>query len=230
MKRFALGLVVVASVATFAPRSARADLELDIENPRVFSIQERPYRLGHEFTLGVGLLPLDAFYIGSVVSGSYTYHFSDFWAWEMLHGNFSLNADTGLEDELLEDFEVEPVRGGGDRITVFGTSALVIKPLFGKLALFNDTMLYAESSFMVGGGPMQLELEDDGTFYFAGLIGGAIRFWTSEVFSIKFEIRDYLIFRDWTPDNALMLGVTASFNFFTPSAEELAARGSGGSP
>ncbi|MEM6533392.1 MAG: hypothetical protein AAF654_12255 [Myxococcota bacterium] len=212
-------LVVAASTLSL-PAVAQAELELDIDEPRVFSIQERPYRLGHEFTLGVGLLPLDAFYIGTVASGSYTYHFSDFWAWEMIHANFSLNAGTGLEEELLEDFGVQPVRGGGDRIRVFATSALVIKPFFGKIALFNDEMVFVESEFMIGGGPMELALEDDGTFYFAGLLGGAVRFWTSDVFSIRFEIRDYLIFRDLNPDNALMLGVTASFNFFNGPPED----------
>lgn len=214
-----LTVVVFAASLSWAPATAHAELSLDIEKPRVFSIQDRPYRLGHEFTLGVGLLPMDSFYIGSVASGSYTYHFSDFWAWEMIHANFSLNSDTGLEQELLDEFGVEPVRGGGDRITTFATSALVIKPLFGKIALFNETMIYAESQFFFGGGPMRLALEEDGTFYFAGLIGGALRFWTNDVFSIRFEIRDYLIFRDWVPDNTMMLGVTASFNFFTPSPE-----------
>ncbi|MEL6546247.1 MAG: outer membrane beta-barrel domain-containing protein [Myxococcota bacterium] len=228
MKR--LLIVPILALATFAaPDTARAELTLDIENPRVFSIQDRPYRLGHEFTLGVGLLPMDSFYIGSVASGSYTYHFSDFWAWEMLHANFSINADTGLEQELLDEFGVEPVRGGGDRITTFATSALVVKPLFGKIALFNETLIYAESQFFIGGGPMRLALEDDGTFYFAGLVGGALRFWTSDVFSIRFEIRDYLIFRDLLPDNSMMLGISASFNFFTPSPEELRAAENGGS-
>ncbi len=225
-----MAAVVLAGSLFVVPDTARAELTLDIETPRVFSIQDRPYRLGHEFTLGVGLLPMDSFYIGTVASGSYTYHFSDFWAWEMLHANYSINADSGLAQELLDEFGVEPVRGGGDRITTFATSALVIKPLFGKIALFNETMLYAESQFFIGGGPMRLALEEDGTFYFAGLIGGALRFWTNDVFSIRFEVRDYLIFRDWVPDNTMMLGISASFNFFTPSPEELLATENGGSP
>ena len=119
------------------------------------------------------------------------------------------------------------MRGGGDRITIFATSALVVKPLFGKISLFNQTMLYAESQFFIGGGPMRLALEEDGTFYFAGLIGGALRFWTNDVFSIRFEIRDYLIFRDLLPDNTMMLGVSASFNFFNLSPEELAKENGG---
>ena len=76
---------------------------------------------------------------------------------------------------------------------------------------------------------MRLALEDDGTFYFAGLVGRALRFWTSDVFSILFEIRDYLIFRDLLPDNSMMLGISASFNFFTPSPDELRAAENGGS-
>lgn len=215
MKRSGL-IFAAATLCLLLATPARAELELDIEQPRVFSVQDRPYRLGHEFSLGLSVLPTDAFYIGSVISGSYTYHFSDFWAWEMISGNFSLNSDTGLEAELLEEFGVEPVRGGGDRIQLYATSGLVVKPLFGKIALFNSTTLYAESSFVVGGGPIRLTLNDEGTFYFAGLIGGSIRFWTSDAFSIRLDVRDYLIFAELLPRHALSLGVAASFNFFTP--------------
>src|SRR6476659_8576786 len=84
-------LLVLAVVAL--PLVARAEAQPDIETdaPRVFSIQQRPYRLGHEFSLGLGVLPLDAFYKGMVIGAGYTYHFSDFWAWEMVNLNYSLN-------------------------------------------------------------------------------------------------------------------------------------------
>ena len=97
----------LAGALLMVPDVARAELTLDIEEPRVFSIQERPYRLGHEFTLGVGLLPMDSFYIGSVASGSYTYHFSDFWAWEMIHGNFSLSSCRSLGSSRCEVVGIE---------------------------------------------------------------------------------------------------------------------------
>ncbi|MEZ4273261.1 MAG: hypothetical protein R3C68_18035 [Myxococcota bacterium] len=150
-QRLWVGLLLLGVSVVWAP-AAHAQLEFETTRPRVFSIQERPYHLGHEFSLGLGVLPLDAFYVGAVLGGSYTYHFTDFWAWELINLNFSKNFDTALEGELLNDFNALPVQGGGDRITVFGTSNLIIKPLFGKLAIFNSDVVYSETFFALGGG------------------------------------------------------------------------------
>lgn len=197
------------------PMVAHAEAQPDIESdaPRVFSIQPRPYRLGHEFSLGLGVLPLDAFYKGAVIGASYTYHFSDFWAWEMASINYSLNVDTGLEGELLDTYNVRPTDVGSGKVTLIGTTNLIVKPLFGKLSLFNTTTLFAETYFNIGMGPVRLEREGRGTFYYAADLGMGIRFWVVRAFSLKFDIRDYLIFNDTVPQNALMFMLSASFNY-----------------
>ncbi len=198
MRRLLLVLSVLA-----LPVMAHAEAQPDIESdaPRVFSIQPRPYRLGHEFSLGVGVLPLDAFYKGAVIGGSYTYHFSDFWAWEMANIGYSLNVNTGLEAELLKKYNVRPVDSSGGKITLLGTTNLIVKPLFGKLSLFNLSMVYAETYFIGGMGPVRLDREGRGTFYYAADLGAGIRFWMGRAFSLKFEVRDYLIFNSAAPMN-----------------------------
>ncbi len=201
---------------SLAPVVAHAEAQPDIETdaPRVFSIQPRPYRLGHEFSLGLGVLPLDAFYKGAVIGAGYTYHFSDFWAWEMANLNYSLNIDTGLEAELLDRYGVRPVDSAGGKITLIGTTNLVVKPLFGKFSVFNLSKVFAETYFVAGGGPIRLERDGRGTFYFTADIGVGIRFWVVKAFSIRFDVRDYLIFNDALPQNALMFMIGASFNYW----------------
>lgn len=220
-------LQALACAAALAPAVAGAQAieeELESESPRVFAIQERPYRLGHEFQLGMGVLPLDAFYVGAVTTGSYTFHFSDFWAWEMASLGYSLNFDSGLEDNLFERYELLPVQGGGARITLLGTSSLVIKPLFGKLALFNAKKIYGETFFSFGGGPVRMAVESRGFWYFAGSLGVGLRFWWNQAFSLRFDVRDYMIFKGLVPENALMLMLSASFNYFIPDEDERVAR------
>jgi outer membrane beta-barrel protein len=208
-------LLIVAVLA--APLVARAEAQPDIETdaPRVFSIQPRPYRLGHEFSLGLGVLPLDAFYKGMVIGAAYTYHFSDFWAWEMANLNYSLNIDTGLQGQLLDKYGVRPVDQAGGRVTLIGTTNLVVKPLFGKFSAFNISKVFAETYFVGGGGPIRLEREGRGTFYFTADLGVGIRFWVARAFSLRFDVRDYLIFNGAAPSNALMFMLSASFNYFT---------------
>ncbi len=188
---------LLAGALFFAPKDAAAQLIFDVDRPRIFSIQERPYRLGHEFQLGVGVSPLDAFYVGAVLSGSYTFHFSDFWAWEIASINYSFNVDTPLEGNLFQDFGVLPARGGGERINLFGTTSLIAKPLFGKLAVWNSSIVYAETFFSLGGGPF-ISATPTGENSFVDLatnIGVGVRFWQSEALSVRFEIRDYVVFK-----------------------------------
>ena len=206
-------LLVLSILALPALAYAEAQPDIEVDAPRVFSIQPRPYRLGHEFSLGVGFLPLDAFYKGVAIGASYTYHFSDFWAWEMANINYSINIDSGLQGELLDKYNVRPVDASGGKVTLIGTSNLVVKPLFGKLALFNASKLYAETYFNVGVGPVRLERQSRGTFYFATDVGAGMRFWVVQAFSLKFEVRDFIIFDGGTPTNALMFMLAASFNY-----------------
>lgn len=220
MKRVAIIAVIVAAGSLAAPQSASAQLEFSGEKPRIFSIQRRPYRLGHEFTLGLGVLPIDAFYVGAVASASYTYHFSDFWSWEIASGNYSLNFGSGLRRHLLNDFGVVPERGGGERIQVFATTSIVVKPLFGKLSIFNSQVIYSETFFVAGIGPVLKGVGGSNSWRPGVGLGGGLRFWSGQALSWRLDIRDYLIFTDVIPENALFINISASFNYFTADERE----------
>ena len=216
MNRLTVVVGMCLLLTALAPRTSHAELEFEVSKPRIFSIQKRPYTLGHEFQLGLGVLPLDAFYIGAVLGGSYTYHFTDFWAWELVSLNFSQNFDTSLEDDLLEDFGAVPTQGGGERITLFGSSNLVIKPLFGKLAVFNSDVIYSETFLVFGGGPVRLGDQ----FRFSLDAGLGLRFWSTELFSVRVDVRDYLVFAPGSVDNSLFIMFSGSFNFQRGGQEE----------
>lgn len=216
MSRIVALALAWSSVVMLTPADALAQLEFGSERPRVFSIQQRPYRLGHEFQLGIGVLPLDAFYVGAVATASYTYHFSDFWAWEIAGGGYSLNFGTGLRKQLNDEYRVEPVKGGGDRITVFLSTDAVAKPLFGKLAIFNASIIYSETFFVAGVGPLR-----KGQFWLPAVnLGIGFRFWSGPAISWRLDIRDYLVFSSWLPENALFLTISAAFNYYNPSERE----------
>jgi len=208
LNRTTVSLLVLGALAL--PRAALAQLEFDNEAPRVFSIQERPYRLGHEFQLGLGVLPLDAFYVGVTATAGYSYHFSDFWAWEIAGGSYSLDFDTALKNDLFSQYRVVATRGGGTRITTFATTSLVVKPLFGKLAVFNDDVVYSETFFVAGLGPLH-----KGNNWMPTIdLGVGFRFWTSPVLSWRLDIRDLLVFESGiVPANSLFVLVSASFNY-----------------
>jgi outer membrane beta-barrel protein len=204
--------LLAAGALSAVSAGARAEDATSIgQGPRVFSIQPRPYRLGHEFQLGAGVLPLNAFYVGLVPAASYTYNFTDFWAWEIASVGYSWDLDTSLESDLKKDYGVQPVNHGGDRIHLFGTTNLVIKPLFGKLAIFNHDIVSAETYFVLGGGPLLL-----GKYWRPAVdVGFGLRFWSSNAISMRLDVRDYFIFAKMLPEQSLFIMVSAAFNFAT---------------
>ncbi len=204
--------LVIAALVAAAPAMAQYDDEEGGGTAVV--IQNRKFKMAHEFTLEGGTLPLDAFVKGLTLSGRYTLHFDDFHAWEIAAGTYSFNLDTGLKDQLINNFGVQaealPV------LLFVADSNYVMKPFYGKLALFNRTLLYAEL-FLVGGATVTYW--SDGSFRPGPDVGAGVRFFVTEWFSLRTDIRHAVVFNsvpildpNATIDGVLFLGVGASFN------------------
>jgi outer membrane beta-barrel protein len=204
--------VVVALLLAALPGRAQYDDESGGGSAVV--IQNRKFKMVHEFTLQGGTLPLDAFVKGVTATGRYTLHFDDFHAWEIAAGTYSLNIDTGLKQQLIDNFAVQPEALPAVQVVL--DSNYVMKPFYGKLALFNRTLLYSEL-FLVGG--VTVTYWSDGSFRPGPDVGAGLRFFVSEWFSLRADIRHALIFNgiplvdeQGKIDGILYLGLGASFN------------------
>jgi outer membrane beta-barrel protein len=177
-------------------------------------IQNRRFKMAHEFTLEGGTLPLDAFVKGVTLSGRYTLHFDDFSAWEIAGGTYSLNIDAGLKQQLIDRFGVQPQSFATLLLTV--DSNYVMKPFYGKLALFNRTLIYAELFGVVG---VTASYWSDDSWRPGPDVGVGARFFVTEWFSIRTDLRYAVLFGGVpivdpkaTIDGSLLLAVGASFN------------------
>ncbi|MEE2644083.1 MAG: hypothetical protein VYD19_04035 [Myxococcota bacterium] len=113
------------------------------------AVQNRMHQRRHEWSLFTGLLPLDAFKKGITVSGAYTLHFSDLWAWEAIQYHYAFEWQTELNRELeIYDLQATPF----ERVEQFMTSNLVFKPLYWKGAWLNQSLVYGELLLLAGGG------------------------------------------------------------------------------
>lgn len=199
----ALGLVL--GLALPGGASAQDD---ELDSGRVIAVEDRPYRMAHEFSAFAGILPLDAVYTGYSLGGSYTLHFDELWAWEAIDFHYSANVDSGLDKTLAERWSVAPT--GTERIQYLATSHLIVSPLFGKLALFNSAILYAETYLAVGGGITHF---DDG-FRPALSAGPGVRLYFGPRVSARLDVRSALV-----PDipsgleHVLRVTLGVSFNF-----------------
>ncbi len=194
------GFVVTPAVAV-----AQSD---EVNAGRVVAVQDRPYRLVHEFSASVGVLPIDAFYTGLSIGGAYTLHFNDIIAWETLSFHYSGNVDSGLESELADRWSVLP--DGEPELQYLAGTGLVITPLFGKFTFFNDSIVHVSTYLNVGGG---LAKFDDG-FRPQGTIGPGLRLFFGQVVSTRLDLRNVIAADDQDGvDYLLHITLSVSFNF-----------------
>jgi outer membrane beta-barrel protein len=199
-------------VTAIAAVPARAQIEEITEDRGV--IQNRKYRLGHEFTLAGGALPLDPFFKGATVGGRYTFHVNDFHAVE-LSGHYSFNFDTYITEQLLQNFGVQ--RDSLPGLTALFDLNYVVKPFYGKFALANRKLLYQEVYFVAGAAGSYWT---DASLGFGPDIGGGVRFFMGETVSLRADLRHAVLFRgipildeDFSVDNVLQLHAGLSFQF-----------------
>ncbi len=186
------------------PALARAEDEAP-----TYAIQNREFRAMHEIDLSIGILPLNAFEKGLTVGGSYTFHFTDFWGWEIADFNYSFNLDTDLKTQLLQNFSVQPTQISSLNYMI--SSNLVLKPLYGKFAWANHSVVHAELSALLG--PAVARYINPGAFRPGLDIGIYIRLYLARNLSVRFDVREYLFanFPSIANELDLMLSLAISF-------------------
>ena len=200
-------LSLALSTLLTAP-AAHADVTSE-RGGELYSIERRDLMGNHELSFSLGALPLDAFAKGMTIQGAYAYHFSHLIAWELLGGMYSFNFDTGLEEELNRRFDVQPEKEG--QLQALIHSNFVLKPLYGKLAVINDVLLSAEMYFVAG--PI-LGFFEGGAVPFGFDYGAGLRMFIGRYFSIKFDIRDYMLLPNFSSvENNLYLALGMSLTF-----------------
>jgi outer membrane beta-barrel protein len=140
--RSLVGVLLLFSSTAFGQLSS-------LENPgSVSAIQQRAYRMQHEIDISLGILPLDAFYKSLYAQASYTAHFTDAFAWQVARFGYSYNLRTGLREQLERDFGVLPTQF--EEVQYFVGSDVMLKPLYGKMALLNRFLIHGEIFLMAG--------------------------------------------------------------------------------
>jgi len=212
-RRLLLGLTLAALLA-FALDGADTTEE-GLDQGRVYAIQDRAYRMNHEFGLTLGFLPLDAFYKMFSIGGHYVVHFDEMWAWEAVHLSFSkyLDVDTGLKGELADRWDASPTDPEENRIDFALDTNLMWKPLYGKATLLGDTIVYGETFLLFGVGTEKFET----AWYPAINLGVGLRLFLGESISMRLEVREYIHFGDRT-GGTLQFALSFCYNAF---AEDL---------
>jgi outer membrane beta-barrel protein len=168
--------------AALLPSVALAQAE-ELENPgKVAAVQERLFRMNQELSLGIGTLPLDAFYKGFGPQVTYTFHFTDTFAWQIGRGMYSYAASTSLRQQLEREFGVLPTQF--DTVQWMAGSDLVWSPIYGKTSFLNQSVLHFEAFAMIGG----TLIKTSQAFRPALDLGVGVRVFTSRFVSYRLDI------------------------------------------
>jgi outer membrane beta-barrel protein len=177
-------------------------------------IQNRRFQMQHEFTLEAGLLPLDAFFKGVTVTGRYTLHFGDFHAWEIVGAGYAFNIGTGLTEQLRDNFGVTPERLPALQLLL--ESDYVMRPVYGKVALFNRQIIYGEVFFSTG---LTVSYWNDASWRPGPNLGVGARVFVVDWLSVRFDARHAAVFTgipvvdaQWKMDQVLYVGAGVSIN------------------
>jgi outer membrane beta-barrel protein len=200
-----------------APLAAQAQEEL--ENPGVvLAVQDRTYRMNSELMLAAGVLPLDAFTKGISGEVSYTYHFSDSFAWQIGRFLYSYNVATGLQNQLTRDFGVNPT--AFPQTNWIAGSDVMWTPIYGKFAWLNSSVAHFEIYGLLGLSVANQRISSDiaagttSTTFLPGLdFGIGWRFYITKSVSLRFEVTDNLLFGSGGIQNIMVVQVGVAFNF-----------------
>ena len=191
-----------------ASPNAYAQDELDEEQVATYAVQSRLFRLGGELTVAAGFLPINAFNKGLTVGGGFTYHISNSWAWEIIRGAYVYKQlNSGLKNELLDNFSVKPTEIAA--VDFILSSNLVLKPFYGKLAVFNRRLVHLEVS--VPFGVAMARYINPQAYPFGPDAGLIFRVFASRHISFCLDVRDYVFFNHWSTRNEVLLALGAAF-------------------
>jgi outer membrane beta-barrel protein len=208
MRRNPLPILVLFALSATVASPALADDDLDEEQVATYAVQTRLFKLGGELNVAAGFLPINAFNKGLTVGGSFTYHFSTAWAWEVVNGAYVYKQlDTGLKTELLENFNVQPTEIAAMDLLL--SSSLLLKPFYGKLAVWNRRLIHAEVSIPVG---VALARYTNPQAYLPGpLLGVLVRVFLSPHTSLRIDTRDHLLFNHLSTRHEVHVSVGLSY-------------------
>lgn len=212
----ALALALCLAPSAVGVRAASAkERVLWEETDKLPAVQNRRYRVEHEFAAAVGTLPADPYTKGLTLSGSYGWHLNDLWAIEA-RGHWVMNFNSALRDKLEGNFGTDADRF--DKIQFFGQLGGLFKPLYGKLAFLNDDQVYGEVFLSLhavvgrmngGGGSADDPVGRGQRLAFGASPGFGVRGFLSEHWSLRLDINWLVLFAE-TGESHLPLLLTLS--------------------
>lgn len=211
-KRVLVGLIL--SMILLSGQLGWCDTPADDE--KVYAVQNRVFHRNHEIDFSAGYIADDDFFHVYPLGIGYTFHYNDHISWEVARAQYMFNVDKDLKETLQRDFAVQPERFAEQRYMLH--THLVYKPLYGKHAFMNRSVINNEIYFFAGPGIVHYEWD-----YSSGesttedalslSLGVGLKYFLSKKICLNFEIRDLWNFREDNTENNIYFGLGVGYRF-----------------
>jgi outer membrane beta-barrel protein len=212
---WAMVLVLALAVPAFEAPAAAQEVDDDAatEALRDLAVQERHHQHLHELNVSFGALPVDAFLKGLAASASYTLHFTDLLAWEVVHGYYTFyRVETDLNDDLTNVGVPNPF----NYVSWAATSNVIFTPFYGKYSVGNRGQIFTELYLVAGAGYGWMTLaqgDADATHHLVVDTGLGFRVFFNDTISLRFDLRwEGFFLNVEEPRNELWIALGISFH------------------
>jgi outer membrane beta-barrel protein len=183
---------------------------------KVYAIQNRLYHRTHEFDFNLGYIADDDFFHVYPIGVGYTFHFNEHISWEVGRLQYLFNSEKDIQDTLREDFNVRPEKFPEQKYMAH--THLVFKPLYGKHALMNRSVINNEIYFFGGPGLVHYEWlystgRTEAETAFSLSFGVGLKYFLSTKWCLNVEIRDLVNFREDETENNITFGLGVGYRF-----------------
>lgn len=140
----------------------------------------------NETMVGLGVYPLNPYFLGFGVHAAYSRYYDRKWAWEIFNASYVFGVERDLTAELADKYQVNPERI--EKLQLTATSNIQYVHSYGKFVLSEKYINYFRSSVLGGLGFVSTNVEGRLALSF----GVRFEVQTSDKYSWKLDIRDLL--------------------------------------
>ena len=204
----ALLLVLPCAPGAAAPRPG--------EGEEVVAIQKRLFDRFHEVALVAGFIPDEDFYYVFPVGLSYTYNFNENLAWEVIRAQWAFTNEKDLKKDLESDFGATPSQF--DEMKYLIHTNVLVKPSYGKDALWNRRVIHHETYLLAGVGVAGYDRRTSdggrsGRHALSLSFGLGRKYFLNRSFCVNFEVRDLVNLKGGDTENNVYFGVSLGWRF-----------------
>jgi outer membrane beta-barrel protein len=182
----------------------------------VFAIQERIFDRDHEVGLVLGYIPDERFQHAFPAGLDYLFNFNENLAWEVGRAQYFFNVDKDLKEDLEKEFGATPEEFDRRKYSIH--TSLLLKPSYGKDALWNRRIVNHETFVALGAGIAAYERETSTGEKSSELapslsFGLGRKYFLGPKLCLNLEIRDFVDFKDAGVENHVFLGIGLGYRF-----------------